>query len=85
LIPKLSKDELRRIIGPRRRTLEGIEYEEMRLILKLLEPVKVDNSLHCWSETYHYNGRVYEVISEFTHPPAPPFIEELDSENLSDK
>lgn len=72
-------------MGTSRRTLEGAEYEEMRLILKFLDPVRVDNSFHCWSETYLYNNKVYEVIGEFSHPTELPFIEELDTEDFSDK
>lgn len=71
-------------MGRHRRALEGAEYEEMRLILTFLDPIKVDNSFHCWSKTYHYN-KVYEIIGEFSHPTELPFIEELDPEDFSDK
>lgn len=85
MIPKFSKEELRRILGPARRELTGDEYEEVRLILKLLDPVEFGNSLHCWSETYRYNGKIYELTGELAHPMLLPTIVELDPEDFSDK
>ena len=68
---------LREILGSRRRELQGQEYEEIRLILALLDPVDTGNSLHCWDATYHYNDKVYQIVGEFSSPDAPPIIDEL--------
>ena len=72
-------------MGPSRRELTGQEYEEIRLILKFLDPFEINNSFHCWSETYRYNGKIYQLTGELAHPMLPPFIEELDTEDFSDK
>ena len=84
MIPKLRK-ELRDILGPSRRELTGQEYDEMRLILKFLDPIQFGNSFHCWSEIYRYNDKLYEISGELAHPMLPPIIEELDPEDFSDK
>lgn len=85
MIPKISKEELRRIMGPSRRELTGQEYDEIRLILKFHDPVEINNSFHCWSETYCYNDKVYQVTGEFSHPFLPPIIEEMESIDFYDK
>jgi hypothetical protein len=78
-IKELTKEELKKLIGPSRRKLIGEEYKEIKLILKLLEPYDYGHSLHCWDEKYRYNGKIYQITGEFSSPNADPIIEELDS------
>jgi hypothetical protein len=43
---------LRKVMGPPHRTLEGEEFEHVRLILALLEPYKQTNNQHTWTDYY---------------------------------
>lgn len=79
---QLSREELRKklyeIIGPPSRELSGDEYNRVRVMLQLLEPVNVSNNQHTWTEEYLLAGKKYNVIYGISDNPIIEEIESLD-------
>lgn len=73
----MTENELKKLLGPRRRTLSEDEGVEIRLALKDLLPIESGHSLHCWHERYSYNGKFYELLGEFGLSDTLPIIEEV--------
>jgi hypothetical protein len=65
---------IRSITGPRRRQLEGKEYEHISLILKMAEPTGTSNNQHSWCEEYYVSDKYYDV---HYFPNEDPIIEEV--------
>lgn len=76
---------LKELFGHTRRELKGDEYNAMRVILRLMDPIQLSSSLHCWSERYSYNGKLYEITGEISNPDKLPIIEELNDVEVPDK
>lgn len=74
----LSEEQLIRIVkevtGPARRELAGDEYEHMRLILNLLEPISSSNNQRTLTDVYEQNNITYHVTYGYGHN---PIIEEI--------
>jgi hypothetical protein len=62
----LSKEQteelVKKIIGPPKRGLAGKEYDQIWLLLQMLEPIKVSNNQRTWTDEYELNGKRYDVI-----------------------
>lgn len=43
------------------RKVEGIEYDQLVMLFKMMEPVESSNNQHSWTDTYHVGDRVYNV------------------------
>jgi hypothetical protein len=54
---------LRKVMGPPHRTLEGEEFNHVRLILALLEPYKQTNNQHTWTDYYKVGDIEYHVTN----------------------
>lgn len=76
---------LKQLFGHTRRELHDEEYDAMRVILRFMDPVECSSSLHCWSEKYNYNGKIYEITGEISDPHGLPIIEELNDIEIPDK
>lgn len=61
MTPEQARDWIRSVMGPRRRTLEGKEREEMLLLLALKEPVSNGNNQRSWTDVYHVGPQVFHV------------------------
>jgi hypothetical protein len=61
--PEKLKEFYRKIMGPPHRDLEGDEYNNVKLILALLEPYKQTNNQHCWTDYYKVGDVEYHVTS----------------------
>jgi hypothetical protein len=47
---------LRKVMGPSRRTLEGVEREQVLTMLAIIGPTATTNNQHSWSEDYVQGG-----------------------------
>lgn len=52
---------IRSVIGPPHRDLVGQEYNEVKLMLALLEPYKKTNNQHSWTDYYKIGDIEYHV------------------------
>jgi hypothetical protein len=72
--------------NPSRRELQGEEFNEIKLILMLLEPYEQGMSFHCWDSKYRYNGKIYVMTGEFSDSSSEWItIEEMDDPENHDK
>lgn len=76
--PAKAKAFLRAVMGPPRRTLEGQEYEDITLLLRLTEPFNSSNNQHTMTDEYRIAGKLYHV----TYFPGPhkPEIDEVEED-----
>ena len=57
-----AKEFLRKITGAPVKVLEGIEYDQIRTLLALIEPNRIDSSnQRSIVETYNVGGMIYRV------------------------
>lgn len=65
--PSFTKEQaqafVRKVMGPPRKTLEGKEQEQILLLLAMLEPFKVTNNQHSFTEYYMIGTTEYHVTS----------------------
>ena len=81
--PARLDEFMRKLTGPPHTTLIGKEYEEVKLILALLQPYKETNNQHCWTDYYKVGDIEYHVT---TWPgDEPPTIDEYPPEENPDK
>jgi hypothetical protein len=61
----MSKEEakafIRRVLGPPKRILEGQEKENMKLVLKLIDPIESTNNQSSFTDEYHHADKIYYV------------------------
>lgn len=64
-LPEKTKEEaeafIRKIMGPPRRHLQGLEKEQTLTMLALIQPTVTSNNQHSWSEDYIQGGKHWEV------------------------
>ncbi len=68
---------IRQVMGPPRRTLEGIEKEQTLTMLALIGPTVTTNNQHSWSEDY-IQGGMHWCVTYF--PNEEPIVEEIEIE-----
>ena len=68
------KEMLRRVLGPSRRQLEGKEYDQVWMLLQVLEPIRESNNQRTWTSEYILNGKRYDVTHGIEDT---PIIEEV--------
>ena len=76
--PEKAKAFIRAVMGPPQRTLEGQEYEDVSLLLRLAEPFNSSNNQHTMTDEYRISGKLYHV----TYFPGPhkPEINEVEED-----
>ena len=76
--PVKLKKFLREVMGPPHRTLEGQEYQDVALLLRLAEPFNSTNNQQTWTDEYRLGGKLYHV----TYFPGPhePEIDEVEED-----
>jgi DNA-binding MltR family transcriptional regulator len=80
--PPKTKEEarafIRSIMGPPKRTIEGQEYDDIMLLIKLTQPFHSSNNQHTMTDEYRIAGKLYHV----TYLPSAnkPEIEEIKEE-----
>ena len=74
-----AKAWLRAVLGPPHRVLEGQEYEDISLLLKLANPVYSSNNQHTMTDEYRLGGKLYNV-THFTKFDKKPAISEVEEE-----
>lgn len=72
----LTKAQLREILGPNTRRLEGNELSQMWLILQFLDPFDESNNQQWCTEKYKYNSEIYHV--HFINSDIPMIEVEID-------
>lgn len=59
--PEKARTFIRTIMGPARRTLEGQEYADVSLLLRMTEPFSSSNNQHTATDEYKLGGKLYHV------------------------
>lgn len=54
---------IRKVIGTPRRTLEGLEREQVLLLLAMMEPFEQSNNQHSWTNCYRIGETEYHITS----------------------
>ena len=72
--PEKAKAFIRSIMGPPRRELIGKEYDEVSLLLRLIEPFSSSNNQHTMTDEYKLGGKIYHV-TYFPGPHKPEIVE----------
>lgn len=74
LTKEQAEELVKKIMGPPRRELEGKEYDQIWLLLQMLEPVKMSNNQRTWTDEYELNSKRYNVTYGLEDK---PIIEEI--------
>ena len=72
---------IRSIMGPPHTELSGKEYDEVNLMLALLEPYKQTNNQRCWTDYYKIGNIEYHVTTWPGSSEPPTIAEYLPEEN----
>ena len=56
-----AKAFIRRVMGPERRVLEGVEREHMLTVLRLIEPIRTSNNQMAFTDEYVHADRMYDI------------------------
>ena len=59
--PEKAKKFLREVMGPPMRKIEGQEYDDIMLLLKMIDPFKETNNQHSMTDYYLLGGKEYHV------------------------
>lgn len=59
--PVRLKAFMRAVMGPPRRTIEGQEYKDIMLLLKLATPFNGSNNQRTITDEYRLGGKLYHV------------------------
>lgn len=59
--PVRLKEFIQHVMGPPKRELKDKEYDQIWLLLQMLEPVKMSNNQRTWTNEYELNGKRYDV------------------------
>lgn len=71
-----AKTWLRAALGPPCRVLEGQEYEDIMLLLKLAVPFRTSNNQRTKTDEYRLAGTLYHVTYGFSDKPELEEVEE---------
>ena len=52
---------IRKVMGPERRNIEGVEKEHLLTVFKLIEPVSSSNNQRSFTDIYEHAGKEYHV------------------------
>ena len=52
---------IRKVMGPERRTIEGVEKEHLLTVFRLIEPIGTSNNQRSFTEDYEHAGKKYDV------------------------
>ena len=52
---------LKKVLGPERRTIEGIEKEHLLTVFRLIEPISSSNNQRSMTDIYQHAEKVYHV------------------------
>ena len=61
--PVKLKEFYRAVMGPPHTELTGAEYDQVSVMLALIEPFKSSNNQHCWTDYYKIGDIEYHVTS----------------------
>ena len=73
--PVRLKAFMRSVMGPPYKTLEGIDKENVLMMLRLTEPYKETNNQHSWTSYYNLGGKEYHVT--FFPEADEPIVDEI--------
>lgn len=74
MTPEEAQAFIRKVMGPPRRQLEGVEYNYIWLILKMTKPTRTSSNQHSFTEEYYVGEKYYDV---HYFPNEEPIIEEI--------
>lgn len=75
--PVRLKAFLRKVQGPPTRELKDKEYDQIWMLLQMLEPLRESNNQRTWTSEYVLNGKQYHVTYGLGEH---PIIEEVDED-----
>jgi hypothetical protein len=62
---EMTKEEarafIRKVMGPERRTVEGVEKEHLLTVFRLIEPISSSNNQRSMTDIYAHADKVYHV------------------------
>ena len=73
MTPEEARNFICKVMGPPKRTLEGIEREKIWIMLQLIEPIRESNNQHSWCAEYQIGKKRYDV---HFFPNEEPIIDE---------
>jgi hypothetical protein len=71
---------LRRIYGPPRRQIEGQEYIDLMLLMKMIDPISSSNNQRTMTDEYVLGGKRYHVTYGLSDEPE---LEEIEDETTT--
>ena len=72
--PVRLKSFMRKVMGPARRQITGVEYDHMMTVFALTTPDSSSNNQRTWTDEYQICGKNYHVTSGLEDK---PIIEEI--------
>ena len=61
MTPEEARIFIRKVMGPTRRTLDGVEKEHMLTVFRLIEPISSSNNQRSMTDIYEHASKVYHV------------------------
>jgi len=52
---------IRKVMGPERRTIEGVEKEHLLTVFRLIDPISSSNNQRSITDIYQHADKVYHV------------------------
>ena len=54
---------LRKVMGPERRIIEGVEKEHLLTLFRLTDPTEETNNQRSWTTVYEHAGKTYHLTT----------------------
>ena len=61
MTPEEARIFIRKVMGPTRRKLDGVEKEHMLTVFRLIEPISSSNNQRSMTDIYEHASKVYHV------------------------
>ena len=61
MTPEEARAFIRKVMGPERRTIEGVEKEHLLTLFGLIDPVSSSNNQRSMTDIYEHASKVYHV------------------------
>ena len=61
MTPEQARAFIRKVMGPERRTIEGVEKEHLLTLFGLIDPVSSSNNQRSMTDIYEHASKVYHV------------------------
>jgi len=61
MTPDQARAFIRKVMGPARRTIEGIEKEHLLTVFRLIDPISSSNNQRSMTDIYQHADKLYHV------------------------